>query len=238
MTHTNWPHNIRMQNSTELHIDHAESYGLAKSISPSWHYSAKRFLDIILSAFAIIVLSPVFLLIALLVCLDGGPAVFGHSRVGKGGRSFRCLKFRSMVPNAAAVLQDLLVNNPEAAQMWATSRKLPRDPRVTRIGKFLRATSLDELPQLFNVLRGEMSLVGPRPVVQEELTDHYGVAAVCYLAVRPGITGLWQISGRSDTTYAERVALDCRYVREFSLWQDLRILLQTVPAVLVRRGAY
>lgn len=238
MTHANWPNNMRVQNATELHIDAAESYGLAKSLSPVWHYAAKRMLDVATASLAIFILSPVLLILALAVCLDGGPAVFGHSRIGRGGRSFRCLKFRSMVPNAGAVLEELLMKDPEAARMWAATRKLPRDPRVTRIGRFLRATSLDELPQLFNVLRGEMSLVGPRPVVQEELTDHYGVAAVCYLAVRPGITGLWQVSGRSDTTYAERVSLDCRYVREFSIWNDLRILLRTVPAVLIRRGAY
>jgi exopolysaccharide production protein ExoY len=238
MTHTNWPNNIQISNATNLPLDSADLYGAAFSKSPAWHHVAKRALDIVAAMTALIILAPLLLLITLAVLADGGPAVFGHVRVGRKGRSFRCLKFRSMVPDAGLVLAKLLESDSEAARMWAATRKLPRDPRVTRVGKFLRATSLDELPQLLNVLRGEMSLVGPRPVVQEELTDHYGVAAASYLAVRPGITGLWQISGRSDTSYMERVALDCRYVREFSLWNDLRIMLRTVPAVLAGRGAY
>lgn len=235
MTHANWPNNIQLDKSTALDPN---LYGLLESKNNSWHYTAKRSLDILASGMALVVLAPLFLVIMAMVAADGGPATFGHARVGRGGKKFRCLKFRSMVPNAAEVLAQLLQNDPEAARLWATTRKLPRDPRVTRIGRFLRATSLDELPQLINVLRGEMSLVGPRPVVQEELDQHYGVAATSYLMVRPGITGLWQISGRSDTSYTERVALDCRYVREFSFWGDLKILLKTVPAVLFSRGAY
>lgn len=235
MTHTNWPDNLQMANATSLEKG---LYGSSSSSSSVWHHAGKRALDIVASSAALLFLSPLLLLISIAVMADGGPAVFGHQRVGRNGRSFRCLKFRSMVPNAGAVLEKLLKEDPEAARLWAATRKLPRDPRITRIGRFLRATSLDELPQLLNVLRGEMSLVGPRPVVQEELTEHYGVAAASYLAVRPGITGLWQVSGRSDTSYAERVALDCRYVREFSFWGDLRILLRTVPAVLAGRGAY
>lgn len=235
MTHTNWPDNLQMANATSLEKG---LYGSSSSSSSVWHHAGKRALDIVASSAALLFLSPLLLLISIAVMADGGPAVFGHQRVGRNGRSFRCLKFRSMVPNAGEVLEKLLKEDPEAARLWAATRKLPRDPRITRIGRFLRATSLDELPQLLNVLRGEMSLVGPRPVVQEELTEHYGVAAVSYLAVRPGITGLWQVSGRSDTSYAERVALDCRYVREFSFWGDLRILLRTVPAVLAGRGAY
>ncbi|MFC4168389.1 sugar transferase [Teichococcus aestuarii] len=235
MTHANWPNNIQIDNSTSLD---AQLYGRLESKNSFWHHVAKRSLDILASGMALVVLAPLFLIVMAIVAADGGPAIFGHSRIGRGGRSFRCLKFRSMVPNAAEVLAQLLQNDPEAARLWATSRKLPRDPRVTRIGRFLRATSLDELPQLLNVLRGDMSLVGPRPVVQEELDQHYGVAAASYLMVRPGITGLWQISGRSDTSYTERVALDCRYVREFSFWRDLKILFKTVPAVLFSRGAY
>lgn len=235
MTHTNWPDNLQMANTTSLEKG---LYGSSSSSSSVWHHAGKRALDIVASSAALLFLSPLLLLISIAVMADGGPAVFGHQRVGRNGRSFRCLKFRSMVPNAGEVLAKLLKEDPEAARLWAATRKLPRDPRITRIGRFLRATSLDELPQLLNVLRGEMSLVGPRPVVQEELTEHYGVAAASYLAVRPGITGLWQVSGRSDTSYAERVALDCRYVREFSFWGDLRILLRTVPAVLAGRGAY
>lgn len=235
MTHTNWPDNLQMANATSLEKG---LYGSSFSSSSVWHHAGKRALDIVASSAALLFLSPLLLLISIAVMADGGSPVFGHKRVGRNGRSFRCLKFRSMVPNAGEVLAKLLKEDPEAARLWAATRKLPRDPRITRIGRFLRATSLDELPQLLNVLRGEMSLVGPRPVVQEELTEHYGAAAASYLAVRPGITGLWQVSGRSDTSYAERVALDCRYVREFSFWGDLRILLRTVPAVLAGRGAY
>ncbi|HWX46546.1 MAG TPA: sugar transferase [Roseomonas sp.] len=235
MTHTNWLNNIQVENATSLEQG---LYGSATSSSPAWHHVGKRMLDVTAAGAALLFLAPLLLLLSAIIMVDGGSPVFGHERVGRNGRSFRCLKFRSMVPNAGEVLAKLLKEDPEAAHLWATTRKLPRDPRVTAIGRFLRATSLDELPQLINVLRGEMSLVGPRPVVQEELTEHYGVAAVSYLSVRPGITGLWQISGRSDTTYAERVALDCRYVREFSFWSDLRILWRTIPAVLAGRGAY
>jgi lipopolysaccharide/colanic/teichoic acid biosynthesis glycosyltransferase len=142
-----------------------------------------------------------------------------------------------MVLDADKRLAKLLAEDPAAAEEWAVRRKLPADPRITGIGRFLRATSLDELPQLLNVLRGDMSLVGPRPVVREELELNYGPAAAVYCATRPGITGLWQVSGRSDTTYAERITLDTRYVREWSLGLDLLILLRTVPAVLKRRGA-
>jgi len=205
---------------------------------PSWHRVSKRGLDIALSATMLLVLSPLMLTLTLLVCLDGGKALFGHTRVGRGGRAFQCLKFRSMVPDAEKALARLLADDPVAARMWRTSRKLPKDPRVTRLGGFLRATSLDELPQLINVLRGEMSLVGPRPVLQAELTEEYGASSGAYLSVRPGITGLWQVSGRSDTTYAERVALDVQYVQKLSIWQDLAILARTLPAVLARRGAY
>jgi lipopolysaccharide/colanic/teichoic acid biosynthesis glycosyltransferase len=205
--------------------------------TPSWQHVGKRGLDIFLAGSMLLALLPVMLVITLLVLRDGKSAFFSHRRIGRNGRSFGCLKFRSMVPDAEAALARLLAEDAEAAELWRTSRKLKRDPRITPIGRVLRATSLDELPQLVNVLRGDMSLVGPRPVVQAELTEHYGPAASSYMAVRPGITGLWQISGRSDTSYAERVALDIRYVERFSLWFDLVILAKTVPAVLVRRGA-
>ncbi|WP_235034954.1 sugar transferase [Roseomonas sp. 18066] len=203
----------------------------------SWQHAGKRGLDILLASTMLLVLMPVMLVITLLVLRDGKGAFFSHRRVGRDGQSFGCLKFRSMVPDAEAALAKLLAEDAEAAELWRNTRKLKRDPRITRIGRVLRATSLDELPQLFNVLRGDMSLVGPRPVVQAELTEHYGTHASHYLAVRPGITGLWQISGRSDTSYAQRIELDVHYVERFSLWFDLVILAKTVPAVLVRRGA-
>lgn len=202
-----------------------------------WQLASKRGLDIVLAATMLVILLPLMVTIALIVRSDGGNAIFGHLRVGRGGRTFRCLKFRSMVPNAEQALATLLAQDPVAADLWNRTRKLPKDPRVTPIGRFLRATSLDELPQLINVLRGDMSLVGPRPVVQAELVEQYGPAASAYLAVRPGVTGLWQVSGRSDTSYSERVALDARYVQSFSLWGDIKILAKTVPAVLMRRGA-
>ncbi len=150
---------------------------------------------------------------------------------------FRCLKFRTMVPNAEQVLRDLLRAHPELRDEWTENHKLRYDPRVTPIGRFLRRTSLDELPQLWNVLRGEMSLVGPRPIVRAELL-RYGRQASMYLAVRPGLTGLWQVKGRSDTTYRRRVAMDKYYVRSRSLWMDLYIVAVTAVVILKRAGAY
>ena len=198
----------------------------------------KRGLDILGAGGLLLLGLPVLLLIAIIVGLDGGPILFRHTRVGLGGQRFPCLKFRSMVTDADKRLATLLAEDAAAAEEWAIRRKLPRDPRITRIGRFMRRTSLDELPQLVNVLCGDMSLVGPRPVVREELDLHYSPSAAdAYCEVRPGITGLWQISGRSNTTYAERVNLDIRYVRDWSFGRDIGILLKTIPAVLKRRGA-
>jgi len=179
-----------------------------------------------------------FLMVAALVWLsDPGPVLYGHVRIGKGGRSFRCLKFRSMVLDGDKVLSAHLAANPEAALEWEAVRKLKSDPRVTPLGRVLRKTSLDELPQLINVLKGEMSLVGPRPIVADE-ARHYGAAIRDYMAVRPGLTGLWQIGGRSDTSYAERVRLDQTYVQRRNLGLDLWILMRTVVVVLKGRGSY
>jgi lipopolysaccharide/colanic/teichoic acid biosynthesis glycosyltransferase len=185
-----------------------------------------------------VLLSPFFLIVALLVRADGGPAFFAHQRVGRGGKLFGCLKFRSMVVDSQTRLEALLANDPTARAEWEATRKLKNDPRITRIGGFLRSTSLDELPQLINVLRGEMSLVGPRPVQEAEIDRYYGASAAHYMAVRPGITGLWQVSGRSETSYESRVALDVSYVSRPSLLADLSILLRTPVAVLSRRGAH
>jgi Undecaprenyl-phosphate galactose phosphotransferase WbaP len=198
---------------------------------------AKRAMDIAIAGLALALALPFFLLVALLVRADGGPAFYAHPRVGRGGRVFGCLKFRSMVVDSEARLEALLAADPAARAEWEQTRKLRNDPRITPIGRILRATSLDELPQLINVLRGEMSLVGPRPVTQAELDRYYGAAAAHYLSVRPGITGLWQVSGRSETCYDQRVALDVAYVSQPSLLADLRILLKTPLAVLSRRGA-
>lgn len=198
----------------------------------------KRGIDVGVSLALLVLLAPLFLVLALAVQSDGGSAFYSHRRIGRGGASFGCLKFRSMAMDADRVLAAHLAANPAAAVEWAQRRKLSHDPRITRIGAILRKTSLDELPQLINVLRGEMSLVGPRPVVADELRVHYGrPGAAAYLAVTPGITGLWQVSGRSGTSYAERVALDMRYADGLSLRRDVAILLRTVPAVLARRGA-
>jgi undecaprenyl-phosphate galactose phosphotransferase len=198
--------------------------------------SIKSAFDYAAAAVLLVFFLPVFVGIGLLIRGDGGPAIFTHRRIGTGGRRFQCLKFRTMVMNSDSVLQRLLSADPAAAAEWAATQKLRNDPRITPIGHILRKTSLDELPQLINVLRGEMSLVGPRPIVDNEV-PRYGDHISYYMEARPGMTGLWQVSGRSETTYEERVRLDVRYVREWSIWQDIAILLKTVLVVIQRRGA-
>ena len=197
----------------------------------------KRTLDIVVSGAALVVLSPVMLAIAVLVRRDGGAALFGHSRLGRNGKTFSCLKFRSMVMNGDAVLERHLAENSAARAEWQATRKLQKDPRVTKLGDFLRRSSLDELPQLINVLRGDMSLVGPRPIVTAEIDKYEGDIAH-YYRVRPGVTGLWQVSGRNDVSYPQRVHMDSWYVRNWSLWHDIAILCKTFPALLKRSGAY
>ena len=196
----------------------------------------KRSFDVAASGILLITLLPVMLTIAWKIRKDGGAAVFAHERIGQHGVPFKCLKFRSMTVGAEQILKEHLEVNPAAKLEWETNFKLKDDPRITSIGQFLRKSSLDELPQLWNVLKGEMSLVGPRPVVAAEL-GYYGDAKADYLCVRPGMTGLWQVSGRSDTDYARRVALDSWYVRNWSLWYDGVILLKTVVVVFGSRGA-
>ena len=198
----------------------------------------KRFFDIVVAWTMVLFLTPLFVAFSVLIKLDGGPVVFGHERVGRNGKPFECLKFRTMVADADARLARHLDRDPDARAEWVASFKLKHDPRITWIGRFLRKTSLDELPQLLNVIRGEMSLVGPRPVIREELERYYGCEAAHYTKALPGITGLWQVSGRNDTTYAERVRLDAWYAKNWSLWGDIVILLRTVPAVLRNSGAY
>ena len=202
-----------------------------------WPRLAKRAIDIMLATAAIILFAPLLLTIAILVRLDGGEILFRHQRIGRDGKPFDCLKFRTMVPRADKVLAELLARDKAAAAEWAATFKLRNDPRITRIGRALRASSLDELPQLFNVLRGEMSIVGPRPIVSAEIS-YYGDEYRSYLQVRPGITGLWQASGRSDVGYGQRVALDAWYVRNWCIWHDVAIICRTIPAVLKRRGSY
>lgn len=197
----------------------------------------KRSFDLVVSVLLLLLLLPLFLYLVLQVRASGGNAFYGHVRVGRNGRSFPCYKFRTMVPNSREVLEQLLRESPVAKAEWEREFKLKDDPRITPIGDFLRRTSLDELPQLWNVLKGEMSLVGPRPVVQDELAK-YGEDVSYYLQVRPGMTGLWQVSGRNDVDYEKRVALDAWYVRNWSLWNDIVILIMTTKAVLRRDGAY
>ena len=199
---------------------------------------ACRLFDIVIAIFAIVFTAPLLIAVAVTVRLaDGGPAIFGQQRMGFGGRPFRCLKFRSMTVDAHERLPAHLASDPAAQCEWERDYKLQNDPRVTPLGDFLRKSSLDELPQLFNVLRGDMSIVGPRPIVPEE-TRRYGARYAVYCSVRPGITGFWQVSGRNDITYRRRVAMDTVYAKNKSFAWDLKILFLTVPAVLLAKGSY
>jgi lipopolysaccharide/colanic/teichoic acid biosynthesis glycosyltransferase len=194
--------------------------------------------NVVIAIFALLFAAPVMLGVGLAIFLqDGGPVLFAHRRIGRDGKPFRCLKFRSMAIDAEDRLAGLLANDPVARAEWEADHKLKTDPRVTPLGAFLRRSSLDELPQLFNVLKGEMSLVGPRPIVEAEIAK-YGRRFGRYCAVKPGITGLWQVMGRSDTSYRTRVALDCMYAARRSAWLDAKVLACTIPAVLSRRGSY
>ena len=197
----------------------------------------KRALDVVGALVLAVVFSPLIIGIFVAMRRGGQPALFRHARVGRNGDLFQCLKFRTMVPDAQRVLADLLSKSPKLRDEWNRDHKLRDDPRVTRLGRFLRSTSLDELPQIWNVLKGEMSLVGPRPVTREELL-RYGRNMLLYMMVKPGITGLWQVSGRSNTDYRRRVAIDVCYVRNQSVLLDIWILIKTARVVLGRHGAY
>ncbi len=226
--------------------DEFESVGavsIAEVMAPGWGLpwrrrrvamAVKRLLDMTLGLAALILLSPVFALIALLIVVNSpGPVIFRQRRVGRGGRAFAMYKFRSMQHDAEQHLHRLLPLNEADGPVF----KLRQDPRVTRMGRFLRSWSLDELPQFFNVLRGEMSLVGPRPPLPQEVAQ-YGPRELRRLQVKPGMTCLWQILGRSDVSFDEWITLDLEYISNWSIWLDLSILLHTIPAVLSRRGAY
>ncbi len=197
----------------------------------------KRCFDLFGSICIILILSPLLIYIYMKVKKDGGPAIYGHDRVGINGKTFKCLKFRSMVVNSKEILDELLKNDPKAKEEWDATFKLKNDPRITKIGAFLRKTSLDELPQLLNVLKGEMSLVGPRPIINAEL-ERYNDQVDYYLLSKPGMTGLWQVSRRSDVDYDTRVYFDAWYVKNWSMWNDIAILLKTVIVVLKKDGAY
>lgn len=197
----------------------------------------KDVVDRIGAVIALILFSPIFLIVMPMIMRDGGSAFYGHTRIGKNGRAFKCWKFRSMVMNGDDVLKKHLAENEEARKEWEADFKLRNDPRITKIGHFLRKTSLDELPQFWNVLIGEMSLVGPRPVVADE-QKYYGDNFKVYLSVKPGVTGLWQVSGRNNTTYEERVALDVEYVQNRSTFGDIAIMFRTIHVVITGHGAY
>lgn len=199
--------------------------------------NAKRVVDVVVALSGIILLAPLLIICFAVTALTSpGPALFKHRRVGFNGKHFDCLKFRTMVTDAPERLRRLLESDPLAVAEWTTNRKLRNDPRITAIGAVLRKSSLDELPQLFNVLKGDMSIVGPRPVTDEEL-ERYSSSINAYLSCRPGITGLWQVSGRSTTTYNKRVACDTFYARNWSMSLDAKIMVVTIPALLVSDNA-
>ena len=205
---------------------------------PSGNIRSKRIFDVLIASILLILTLPVFPLIAFVVLMDGWPVFHEHRRIGWRGRMFGCLKFRTMRENADTILEAALRQDPALRSEWDATRKLRNDPRVTRVGRILRKTSLDELPQLLNVLKGDMSLVGPRPVMPDELEKYYGPAGTStYLSVRPGLTGLWQVSRRSDTNYRDRVVLDCAYVANMSLANDVGLLFRTVGCLIRLNGA-
>lgn len=200
--------------------------------------SAKRCIDVAGAGLILLTALPILLLVVLaLLIAQGRPIIVSHQRVGRNGKRFSCLKFRSMVTEAQAVLERHLADNPEASIEWAANRKLKADPRVTPLGRILRKSSVDELPQLVNVLLGEMSLVGPRPIVEAEIVN-YGAHIHHYYRVHPGITGHWQVSGRSDVSYTARIKMDVEYVERRSVGRDLLILIRTVPVILASKGSY
>lgn len=219
------------------HFDSFPAQPVSSGRAPRRLYErlGKRGLDLTLAMMLVPVLVPFIAVLWLLVRLDGGSGFYAHRRVGQEGRSFRCWKIRTMVPNADARLATHLANTPAAAREWALTQKLTDDPRVTRLGHLLRRTSLDELPQIWNVLRGDMSLVGPRPVTEAEL-DRYGSDRQVYLKLRPGVTGLWQVTGRSNGCYDERLNLDREYAAGLGLGLDMGLILRTSLVLLRPTG--
>lgn len=204
------------------------------------HIPIKRGFDILFSSLCLLIGAPVYLLIALSIFASSpGKVIYSHERIGRGGKTFRCYKFRSMYPDADQRLKEILANNPLLKEEWEKNYKLKNDPRVTPLGSFLRKTSLDELPQFWNVLKGNLSVVGPRPVVKEEIQKYMSVKAYKILSIRPGLTGPWQVSGRSDINcYRTRIQLDEYYVDNHSFLLDLKLIAKTVPAMVFSKGAY
>lgn len=203
------------------------------------HYPLKRAFDILFSFATLLLLSPLFLSIALaILATSKGKVIYSQKRVGRGGIYFQCYKFRTMYEHADTILHNILANDKEKRREWDELHKLKNDPRITPLGSLLRKSSLDELPQFWNVLKGDLSVVGPRPVVEEEISKHFGTKAQKILSIKPGITGLWQISGRNNTTYAQRIALDEYYVDNRTLFMDLKIIALTIPSMVFKKGAY
>jgi exopolysaccharide production protein ExoY len=232
------------------HREHAQPHPLPRpietSVKQTWIAnppfvvggSGKRYFDVCVAFASIVLWLPLLCLIAVAVKFaDRGPILYRHRRVGRNGEAFDCLKFRTMVVDADAILQSHLSANCEAAREWAENHKLRSDPRITPLGAVLRKTSLDELPQLFNILKGEMSFVGPRPIVVAEVTK-YGEYITHYMSARPGLTGPWQVGGRNDVDYACRVTLDSQYVENWSFWRDLAIITKTIRVIVTSRGCY
>lgn len=198
----------------------------------------KRTIDLAAAFCAAVLLLPLFVMIAVLIKLyDGGPVLYRHRRIGMNSQPFLCFKFRTMVVNGDDLLRKHLDASPRAAREWTETRKLKADPRITVVGAVLRRMSIDELPQVINIVRGEMSIVGPRPIVNDEVTL-YGKDAEYYFRARPGLTGAWQVSGRNDASYSQRVALDRDYVQNWNLWRDIMIIAKTIPAVVWAKGTY
>ena len=224
-----------------LHFFYEEAFAfeMKNNLFRPFNIFLKKCFDMVSSILLLPLLFFPMIVLLVFIHLDSkGPALFFQERIGKNGRKFRCYKFRTMYADAEERLKNVLENDPARKNEWTTFWKLKDDPRITRLGKFLRKTSLDELPQIMNVLKGEMSFVGPRPVTEDEINEYYREAAdICY-SVLPGITGLWQVSGRNNTSYDYRIALDSWYVRNWNLWLDIVILLKTVRIVLKREGAY
>ena len=226
-------------NEEQLLYPRGTPISLAISAEHIRHNFTKRTFDIVFSLIVIALPLPLFLCIGLLIAITSkGKIIYGHKRMGRGGTPFYCYKFRTMYADADARLKELLKTDPAIRAEWESSFKLKNDPRITPLGKFLRKTSLDEFPQFWNVIKGDLSVVGPRPVVEDEMVKYFNKRAAIVLSIRPGLTGLWQVSGRSNVSYEERIRLDEEYVKTQSFWLDLKLIAKTLPAILSSRGAY
>jgi undecaprenyl-phosphate galactose phosphotransferase len=233
---------------TELHPPGAASSAIAFSQTATLsqplsydirHIPIKRAFDVLFSLCALVLGLPLFLVVMLAIRFTSkGKVIYAHERIGRGGKAFKCYKFRTMYRDADQRLKSILETNSDMRQEWEASRKLKNDPRVIPLGRFLRKTSLDELPQFWNILKGDMSIVGPRPVVKAEVINYYGPKASKILSVRPGLTCLWQVSGRSDTSYSRRIMLDEKYVDSQSFVLDMKLILNTIPCIVKSKGAY